>query len=735
MAGRFGSSLALACLLAGALCGAALGQEQPPAKVSAADLQRKIDELVADIRATQDANGALGERGRGEYSTGQTALGVLALRAASVPASDPLIQRAAQFLASVNVSSRGVYECSLRMMALQGVDPVAYRAVIAADASRLISWQGNGGGWGYPEPNRPDNSNSQFALLGLNAAVMTGVPIPDPVWQNARRYFVGQQGADGGWSYISNAVSYGSMTAAGVASTYLCDLWLHVSTGRCGVYLDERPTVAGLQWLARNFSVTRNPGRAEWKFYYLYALERVGVILAQRYFGGYDWYREGVEHLAGDPAELVEAASPNEWAFLRHCYMLLFLAKGNAPILIHKAQWTGLWNRNRFDARFLVQYVSQQIGQPFDWQMLPLSAPLDQLMAAPILYVSGGGQPFWTDSEVGRLKQYVDAGGFVLVEAVDADRSFDRAFRKALATAFPDDKLEPLPRDHPIYTTFSTIPNAQRPPLEAIKGACWMSVLYAPQGLSCPWDVADYRNVNFQVGMNIVAYVTGLRKLEGKLTPPTFTLPPEAEKEKRRGAFTMGQLVYTGEWRPHKVAWPKVLTLVNQKAGVDVYSRPLPIRLGTDSPFEAQMLYLTGVAEVTFSDKEKEALRLYVERGGFIFAEAACGSPRFDRSFRELARQLYPDHPLEEMPPGHPLFEQGEALGDVVYSKPALADDPTLRRPVLEQIQVDGRTVLVYSKYDLSSAIDGHPCYQCQSVLEPSASLLAVKIVLYGLSS
>ena len=71
----------------------------------------------------------------------------------------------------------------------------------------------------------------------------------------------------------------------------------------------------------------------------------------------------------------------------------------------------------------------------------------------------------------------------------------------------------------------------------------------------------------------------------------------------------------------------------------------------------------------------------------------------------------------------------------MVYSKAALAASPDLRQPVLEQIVVDGRTVLIYSKYDLSSAIDGHPCYQCPSVLEPSASRLAVKIVLYGLSS
>jgi hypothetical protein len=725
-------TLAALCLAAG-VC-RAQGQQEQQGRVTAAQLQRRIDELVARVRDAQRDDGAIMDRHQGQWAVGQTALGVLALRAASVPADDPAVRQAIDFLKGKDASSRGVYETSLRMMAMQSVDPVGLRAAIAADASRLISWQQNSGGWGYPE-SRPDASNSQFALLGLNAAAMSGVPVPDAVWQAARQYYAVRQANDGGWAYLQGGAPSGSMTAAGVASVFLCDLWLHVSNGRCGVYLDDRPTLAGLQWLARHFSVTRNPQSNEWKFYYLYALERAGVILAQRYFGGYDWYRQGVEHLVGDPEALVAGGSRNEWQLLRDCYTLLFLAKGDAPILIHKAQWTGSWDRNRYDIRFLVQFIGQRVGQSLDWQILPLNAPLDQLMSAPILYLSGSGQPFWTGEQLQRMKQYVDAGGFIFVEAVDGDAAFDAAFRKALKTAFPDDELEALPADHPIYSAYFDIPAAQRPRLEAIKGPCWLSVLYAPKGLSCRWDVADFKDVSFQVGMNIVAYVTGLRRLEGKLTAPSYSLPPQTPPERRRGAFTLGQLVHAGDWRPHKVAWPKVLSEVSQKAGVDVYSLPIPIQLGKDDPFDAQMLYLTGVGEVSFTEREREVLRTYVERGGFIFAEAACGSARFDRSFRELARQLWPDHPLEPMPLGHPLFELGEPLGDVLYSQTVLKAHPGLKGPQLEAVETSGRTVLVYSPYDISSAIDGHPCFQCPSVLEPSAGLLAMKIVLYGLSS
>lgn len=710
---------------------------QARAEVTPQQLQARIDGLVREIEAEQDASGAFGIHANPNWAVGQTALGVMSLRAAGVPANNPAVRKAAMYLLEHSgEGGQGVYQVSLKIMALESVDPKAYLPQIELAARYLMRAQQDSGGWSYTESGTTDNSNSQFALLGLNSAAQCGVDVPDVVWQRARQDDAAGQNRDGGWHYRSRAgESYGSMTAAGVASLYICETWLHIKSGRCGVYLDERNLDGGLAWMASHFSVTRNPGNDMWKFYYLYALERVGVILAQRYFGQRDWYREGVEHLVGDPTRMVAAPSRYEWPLLQNCFMLLFLAKGNAPILVHKAQWAGQWNTNRYDAKFLVQYVGKQLDQTLDWQMLPLSAPLDQLMAAPILYVSGSGAARWQPAETQGLKGYVDAGGFVLVEAANADGVFDGAFRAAVQQVFPDDQLVRLPKDHPIYTAYFDIPLEQRPPLEAITGPCWISVLYAPQGLSCQWDIADFGHVNFKMGVNIVAYVTGLQKLEGKLVRPSYYVPTTREAEPRRGAFTLGQVVHGNDWRPHKVAWVKVLEQLNQKAGLQVYSQPLPIRLDVESPFQAQMLYITGVQTLTLNADERKALKLYVERGGFIFAEAACGSKQFDESFRRIMKEVFPGQELKVLPVGHALFEAGEPLGNVSYSPAVRRDEPDLKRPFLEFIEQNGRAVVVYSKYDLSSAIDGHPCFTCASVIEPSASRLVLKIALYGLSS
>lgn len=736
MRNRAPSCSHLGWVLAAAVCLAAARPAR--AEVSALDVQRRVDALVARVKGRQQEDGSFLARQK-RWPVGHTALAVLALRTAGVRADDPAVRMGAAFLVKRGtVSSYGVYQNSLRIMALESVDPDAYSDEIAASARYLMRAQQPSGGWTYGDSGRTDNSNSQFAVLGLNSAALSGIDVPEALWRSARDYFALGQNRDGGWGYrTADGDSYGSMTAAGLASLYVCDLWLHARGGRCGVYYSDVRVQNGLGWLAAHFSVTGNPGgdAGRWKYYYLYGLERAGVILARRYFGRHDWYREGIEHLVGRSPDPAAMGPGNEWDLLRDCFELLFLAKANAPILMLKAQWGGRWHSNRYDARFLVQYVARLLRQPLDWQIAPLSSPLKELMTAPVLYMSGKGSAVWSSEEVRRLKEFSAAGGFLLVEAADGDPAFDRAFRTLVKERFPEEQLVGLPKDHPIYTAYFDIPADERPDLEAVMGPCWISVLYAPQGLSCEWDVADFDHVNFKLGANIVAYVTGLTKLEGKLAEPVYYVPAERPPEERRGAFTLGQVVHDGNWQPHKVAWTRVLEDVNQKAGLTVYSRPLPIRPDVESPFQAQMLYLTGVEELRLSAEAQRALKLYLERGGFVFAEAACGSKRFDGSFRRLIKQMYPDQELKELPLGHPLFEGGEPLGQVEYSPAVREETPELRRPLLEFIELNGRAAVIYSRYDISSAIDGHPCYRCPSVLQPSAGRLAVQIVLYGLAS
>ena len=67
-------------------------------------------------------------------------------------------------------------------------------------------------------------------------------------------------------------------------------------------------------------------------------------------------------------------------------------------------------------------------------------------------------------------------------------------------------------------------------------------------------------------------------------------------------------------------------------------------------------IYLTGSGNINLSGRDIRLLRQYcLEEGGMIFADNAY---RFDRSFRNLVRQLFPGKPLVDIADDDPIYQQ-----------------------------------------------------------------------------
>jgi hypothetical protein len=163
--------------------------------------------------------------------------------------------------------------------------------------------------------DRGDDSNSQYAALGLRACHDAGILIPREVVELARTWWENSQqprpngnerpavatgnkiaGVARGWDYSKGGTAqekpFGSMTAGAVSAVVIYDAMLKKDWRQDPVVLD------GLVWLDENFSVTTNPVKyPEWHYYYLYALERVGMLYNTWMIGSHDWYREGANYL------------------------------------------------------------------------------------------------------------------------------------------------------------------------------------------------------------------------------------------------------------------------------------------------------------------------------------------------------------------------------------------------------------------------------------------------------
>jgi len=640
-------------------------------------------------------------------------------------------------------------------------------------------------------PTRWDNSTTQFAVLGLReAAFQTGMEIDQKVWRKARDHWIEAQTGPtdalqgSGWGYDNDAKGSdrGSMTVAGLASLEIIDSFIVEDEltpdgkldccGQADSTTSEEAIEAGIRWMNSHIRIQSNPGPGHGThlLYYLYGLERAGKFTGQRFFGKTDWYREGAHFL-------VEGQSPTDgsWAAdgegpsVCTCFSLLFLSKGLSPVLINKLQYgprdpatdqivRADWNRHRHDVSNLVDAISIRDQWPhyLSWQTLDMQIAVQgegvsALQQAPIAYLSGDqALDTISDEEVSLLRDYVHQGGFLFAVQNCESTAFDQGFRQLITRMFPngDYQLRKLDKTHDVYrseSVFLTDP----PELWGVDFGCRTAIMYAPYDHSCRWDkwmrndsarsnndIRGQIGKSIQLGINVVAYATG-RELRDKLQRPDALAGLPANQA--RGQLQIGRLKHSGGWDTAASAVRHLQVALNK---VGVASNPDSPVLAANDPalFACPILYMHGRKNFTLSPEEATQLKAYLDNGGFLMADACCGARAFDQSFRKAVRQIY-GQDLTPIPADHEMFHSTQGF-DVRLVKrrvpgagrtAALHSEVSTGEPVFEGIEVDGRYVVVYSKYDISCALERQQTVACEGYLNEDAVKLAVNVVLYGM--
>ena len=286
------------------------------------------------------------------------------------------------------------YKVALLAMCLEEIDASKHQAKIAQCAQFLVDNQAANGQWSYgrptdavkliedksvasgdsPKKKKPevrefgaerehkkpktsymvkqtrtvgeggDNSNSQYAALGLRACFDSNIKLPEEVLQKARTWWVESQWPDEsgskldkkavasggelpwtqGWNYQKPGAEGGpthAMTAGAVGATVIYEYML----GRD--WKKDKVTRAGVNWMGKHYAINEN-------YYYMYALERAGMLYDTETFGGHNWYLEGARFLvdkqkADGSWGNRENKDENTWDT---CFAVLFLKKATRAI-------------------------------------------------------------------------------------------------------------------------------------------------------------------------------------------------------------------------------------------------------------------------------------------------------------------------------------------------------------------------------------------------------------------
>lgn len=316
-------------------------------------------------------------------------LAVLTLNHANVKTDHPVFVKCLESLLASKLQY--TYRVSLQAMALHRLDPKKYLDRIAECAQWLVDTQCVEGEWGYPgtladerslpkpitlEPPKKevpkgapagseakwvirrkvkpdpkikgDQSNAQFALLGLRACQESGVEIPKETWMGALKFMLYTQRPDGGWGYyfkdMRDRTSYGSLTLAGIAAVAICKYYLGVKEP-----LKDPAVQKGIAWMARRLSFDENPmitgsnviDPKAWHYYYLYSIERTGIILNTEKFGDKEWYPGGANWLIRKQDDdgswttgvKLDWKAAGDMLIPDTCLAILFLTRSTPPLV------------------------------------------------------------------------------------------------------------------------------------------------------------------------------------------------------------------------------------------------------------------------------------------------------------------------------------------------------------------------------------------------------------------
>lgn len=287
---------------------------------------------------------------------------------AGVPASDPVLREFVKPI--VDREPDRVYNVALGAMALSKLDRVGYQWKLVQHALFLQDNQCENGQWAYGsavdlgpipavspssakgalygarypagyKPGDPksttglkkiavlqrgrvskvgDNSNAQYAALGLRSCAEGGLVLDPRCLQDALRWWEGDQDRDGGWGYSRGEDDGGraTMTAGGIGSVVIYKWLTHKP------WADDPHLRRGMEWLD-----THVKGKLpKWHCYYLYGLERVGMLHGTDRIGSREWYDEGAEWL------LEHQAANGSWSrsVTDTCFAILFLRRATAPL-------------------------------------------------------------------------------------------------------------------------------------------------------------------------------------------------------------------------------------------------------------------------------------------------------------------------------------------------------------------------------------------------------------------
>ncbi|MGH7177917.1 MAG: DUF4159 domain-containing protein [Tepidisphaeraceae bacterium] len=709
----------------------------------AESIRRGVDSLIKRFAGTRLSGG---DETDPETFAGRDALCVYALLHAGLSVADPRLDAHHEFMQGLIArlkefpmdKDKATYSRSLRLSALAVANRPEDRAAIDADAKWLLQ-SSMQGAFTYTKPpadrtrasNNWDNSNSQYGALGIWAAEDAGITVPDKFWLDVENHWADTQTHTGGWGYGPGAVNATvSMTAAGVTSLFVARDLLNPAEAVAGALPLTKALSRGLEWLDEANHAIDLPGTR--RGYALYGLERAGLASGYKYFGEHDWYTT----LAKQTIALQDAEGSwngTDGPAVETAFTLLFLSRGRHPVFISKLKFAGSWSNAPRDVANLTFFAGHELERSLNWQIVDVVRPWQGWTDCAVLYLASDRAAELTDADIDRLRSYIESGGLLFTHADRSSESFNRFAQQLASRLFPDRAFEPIPEDHPIYSSSYRIQN--KPPLMGVSNGSRLLMVHSPADLARQWQrkVLKSNRAPSELAINIALYAWGRRELRQRVSGLNIPAPTEAPI----GTVPVARFRYTGNWDPEPHAWARFGRMFERDTAIQLDVKPIDIAELTIET--APLAHLTGTDAISLKPEEFDALRQYLTLGGVLLIDPCGGSRAFADSIRQqtLPRLVPGASPVDLSEKSAILSGTRTGMVNVVPLKlrPWSAEQlGSSSAPPIQTLRV-GKGEIIFSQVDLTSGLLGTTTLGITGYQPATAQALLKNIVLWSMQT
>lgn len=415
-----------------------------------------------------------------------------------------------------------------------------------------------------------------------------------------------------------------------------------------------------------------------------------------------------------------------------------------------KVYWPD-WKTDPGDIETLMRWVNSKLNIHYGSIETSFKKFSYDVNEVPVLYLTGHTAPTIGEATAGKLRAFLQDGGFLVADACCGSHDYREGFEKMMRQVFPDRPLRTLPLEHPLFHCFHDCTQVDYLHLEGdrpsypdtpiVKGidiGCRTAVFYFPRDVSCGWaghthpageryTIKDARDL----GANLVTYIIANYQLGRYLSSAKVYYQAG---EKTRDEFVFGQILHGGDWDPSPSGIANLLEFVDQQSSISVQYKKVAVRPDSPEVFNFPFLYIIGHYDFHFNDAAVANLRRFFDNGGILFGEACCGRKEFDAAFRREIARVLPGTTLKRLPLSSPVYNSFWNIRTVGYSRYALETLGNVNRPLFEGIKINGNLAVIYSPLAVANGWERFDHPYSRGYDAASALKLGMNVLVYAMS-